>query len=236
MPTHRRLLPLLLLLLLLSLLSRVSSTAPPPPLFNLSGTLTSSMVLQRAPARASLWGWGLPGTLITLTGPGEEKKKGQGVPVLRRGGGRDDGDVSTTVDAGGRWFLSLPPQPAGPAFGSGNLTITGALSSSSPSSSLAVVLSDVLFGEVWMCTGQSNMGISLGGVGAGPTGNLSALRSWSGDISDGAAEVASAGNYPFIRVAVQVRALYRICERGASRGSGALDRVVVVVVGCVGNG
>ena len=225
MPTHRRLLPLLLLLLLLSLLSRVSSTAPPPPLFNLSGTLTSSMVLQRAPARASLWGWGLPGTLITLTGPGEEKKKGQ-----------DDWDVSTTVDAGGRWFLSLPPQPAGPAFGSGNLTITGALSSSSPSSSLAVVLSDVLFGEVWMCTGQSNMGISLGGVGAGPTGNLSALRSWSGDISDGAAEVASAGNYPFIRVAVQVRALYRICERGASRGSGALDRVVVVVVGCVGNG
>ena len=212
MATHRR---LLLLLLLLLLLPRISSTAPPPLLFNLSGTLTSSMVLQRAPARASLWGWGLPGTLITLTGPGEEEKTGQGAPVVRRGGGKDDWDVSTTVDAGGRWFLSLPPQPAGRAFGSGNLTITGALSSSSPSS-LAVVLSDVLFGEVWMCTGQSNMGISLGGVGAGPTGNLSALHSWSGDISDGAAEVASAGNYPLIRVAVQVRALYRICERGAS--------------------
>lgn len=84
-------------------------------------------------------------------------------------------------------------------------------------------LSNVLFGEVrtpfflailifpchqvWLCTGQSNMGVTLAGVGKSPPGDpqgaLSPLVSWSGDITDGRAEIANATAYPHIRTTSQ---------------------------------
>lgn len=54
---------------------------------------------------------------------------------------------STQADAHGRWQLQLPPAPAG---GPHELTLQG-----------AVALRDVLVGDVWLCTGQSNMEWSL---------------------------------------------------------------------------
>lgn len=64
--------------------------------FTLSETLGSNMVLQRSPARARLWGWGEPGEAITAHGS------------------------AAVVDSAGRWSLMLPPQTAGPAFGTGS--------------------------------------------------------------------------------------------------------------------
>ena len=62
-----------------------------PVPFNLSETLTSHMVLQQAPAKAAIWGWGTPGTKLTAAlGPTH---------------------VGTAaVDSAGRWAISLPPQ------------------------------------------------------------------------------------------------------------------------------
>ena len=51
----------------------------------------------------------------------------------------------TTADAQGKWRGSLPAQPAGGPF---ELTVKGAN---------AVTCKDVMLGDVWVCSGQSNM-------------------------------------------------------------------------------
>ncbi|MBQ7815020.1 MAG: sialate O-acetylesterase, partial [Thermoguttaceae bacterium] len=56
---------------------------------------------------------------------------------------------STSVGADGRWRVDLSPKPAGGPF---ELKV---------SATNKVVFKDVLFGDVWICAGQSNMGFSL---------------------------------------------------------------------------
>ena len=94
----------------------------------LSRALSSSMVLQRSPARARLWGTDAPGAVVTVA----------------------QAAASTTVDTTGRWSLLLPPHSAGPAFGTGTIVV----SSSSSSAENNVTLDDVLYGETWLCTGE----------------------------------------------------------------------------------
>src|SRR5215212_9296253 len=53
---------------------------------------------------------------------------------------------TATADGDGRWQVTLPPASAGGPFA---LTVAG------PNNS--VQLTDVLVGEVWVCSGQSNM-------------------------------------------------------------------------------
>ena len=53
--------------------------------------------------------------------------------------------LTTKADKDGRWALRLAPHPAGGPF---DMTITG---------KNTLLLKDLLFGEVWLCTGQSNM-------------------------------------------------------------------------------
>ncbi|MBR4976022.1 MAG: sialate O-acetylesterase, partial [Thermoguttaceae bacterium] len=56
---------------------------------------------------------------------------------------------TTAVGSDGRWRVDFSPKPAGGPF---ELKI---------SATNKIVLSDVLFGDVWICAGQSNMGFSL---------------------------------------------------------------------------
>ena len=60
-----------------------------------------------------------------------------------------DQSRQTTADAAGRWRLALPALPAGGPY---RLTVQG---------NRTVVIDDVLVGEVWICSGQSNMAFSL---------------------------------------------------------------------------
>jgi sialate O-acetylesterase len=53
--------------------------------------------------------------------------------------------VETTADAGGKWMAKLGPYPAG---GPHTLAVTGPKS---------VEVKDILVGDVWICSGQSNM-------------------------------------------------------------------------------
>jgi sialate O-acetylesterase len=59
---------------------------------------------------------------------------------------------NTSADAGGRWSLFLPALPAGGPF---TLTVRG---------NQPIVIKDVMIGEVWMASGQSNMTFGLGGT------------------------------------------------------------------------
>jgi len=66
-----------------------------------------------------------------------------------------DHSASVTTDATGRWQTALPALPAG---GPLKLTVSG---------SSAVTLDDVLVGEVWVCSGQSNMEWTLANAEGG---------------------------------------------------------------------
>jgi sialate O-acetylesterase len=80
----------------------------------------------------------------------------------------------TTADAHGAWMAKLPAMKAG---GPCVLIITG--------SGKSLTLTNVLIGDVWVCSGQSNMGMTMAGTGRG--------------ILDGERAIAAA-NYPNIRL------------------------------------
>ena len=118
----------------------------------LPALVSDHMVLQRD-VGAPIWGWAVPGEKVTV---------------------KLDSDEQTVVaDAQGAWRAQLRPTPAG---GPHRIVITGDLPDEK-----AVTLSDVLFGDVWVCSGQSNMEM-----------NLSAA-------SDSAREIAAA-DYPGLRL------------------------------------
>ncbi len=62
----------------------------------------------------------------------------------------------STADAKGRWKIMLPPQPAGGPF---VITVSG---------SNAIILHNVMFGDVWICGGQSNMQMRVRKTGYSP--------------------------------------------------------------------
>ncbi|MDR3708110.1 MAG: sialate O-acetylesterase [Capsulimonadaceae bacterium] len=66
--------------------------------------------------------------------------------------------VTTTADAAGAWSVNLTPMPAGGPY---TLTITG-----TPADT--ITLKNILVGEVWICSGQSNMQYPLSGFKVAP--------------------------------------------------------------------
>jgi sialate O-acetylesterase len=94
---------------------------------------------------------------------------GEKVSVALHGIGRD-----TAADSLGNWSVFLPPETAGGPF---ELTVTGAN---------RIVLDDVLIGDVWFASGQSNMEMPLKGFPGAP-------------LKDSAEEIAHAAQ-PRIRL------------------------------------
>lgn len=93
-----------------------------------------NMVMQQD-TRANIWGEAAPGSVITV------------VPEW------GDERYTATVDEGGHWRLSFPTPKAGGPYdivlsGGGGDTLT---------------LRNVLVGEVWLCSGQSNMEMPMKG-------------------------------------------------------------------------
>ena len=97
--------------------------------------LNSNMVLQQD-MQVALWGWGAPNDVISITSGWGEM-------------------ATATVDTDGNWSTKIqtPKAIAGqaPAY---TLTFAGANNT--------VALSNILIGDVWLCSGQSNMLVSLG--------------------------------------------------------------------------
>ncbi|XP_033741701.1 sialate O-acetylesterase-like [Pecten maximus] len=94
------------------------------------------MVLQRAPQRAVVWGYAsrLFGSVtLTVTGAGT-------------GGGTYTSRVSPHPDVGGTWSVTLRPVNDTKPY---TIKLTDTRNTEE--------LSDVLFGDVWLCSGQSNM-------------------------------------------------------------------------------
>ena len=116
----------------------------------------SNMVLQRD-MQAPIWGWASPGEEVMVTLSAEA----EGVEPIST--------TTAVADAEGNWQIKLPAMAAGGPY---TLQIKG---------SNTLELTNVLFGEVWVCSGQSNM-------------------QWSVNASkDNEAEIAAA-MYPKIRL------------------------------------
>jgi sialate O-acetylesterase len=122
----------------------------PRPLPLVHPLFSDDMVLQREIA-APVWGWSTPGDAVVVSFDG----KPTGEP--------------TTADAAGRWSTRIGPFPPG---GPHKLSIRG--------KQQEITLANVLVGDVWLCSGQSNM-------------------NWPVRLSDNADAEVAAANHPTIR-------------------------------------
>ena len=95
----------------------------------------SHMVLQCAPKRANIWGHGdVQGAEVNI--------------IMDR-----QTIATTTVGSDGKWSALLPATAAG---GPHTITIS--------SGSNTIAMNDVMFGDVWICSGQSNMEFNMNQV------------------------------------------------------------------------
>ena len=105
---------------------------------------------------APLWGWSKPGEQINI----KTSWDGQ--------------SFTATADSAGKWMVKVKTPVAGGPF---TIEIIG---------KKKIILEDILIGEVWLCSGQSNMEMPLCG--------------WQGGPIEGSAEAIKAANNPTIRL------------------------------------
>ena len=129
----------------------------------LASPFTSHMVLQRD-AKVPVWGMAESGEMVTVEFAGQKK--------------------SATADAEGRWRVDFQPMKA--SSESRTFTVTGSKTAQ------PIQLEDVLVGEVWLASGQSNMDFSM-----------SKKVKYFAGVTNEDAEIAVA-NYPLIRMFVGV--------------------------------
>lgn len=131
--------------------------------FNLSGqvklpSVIGSHMVLQQESDVPLWGWAKPGEEISLNCSWNNKT------------------VSTIAGVDGKWMIKVKTPSAGGPY---TIEISG---------KKKTLLEDVLIGEVWLCSGQSNMEMPVRG-----------WPEWGGPIDNSAAEVSGA-NYPNIRL------------------------------------
>lgn len=136
--------------------------------------ISDNAVLQQN-AMAKLWGWADPGRTVTVTSSWDGGKTYQA-----------KADAKT-----GRWEVSVATPAA---------TFTPQSISFDDGKSPARI-DNVLFGEVWFCSGQSNMEMPLRGF-------------WCQPVEGAAQAIAYSGKYPGVRMAtVPKRASYEVQDR-----------------------
>ncbi len=124
-----------------------------PAQIKLPAVVGDNMVIQRD-AKVSIWGWAAPNAKISISGTCMKAP------------------ASAVAGKDGKWSASFDSLGAGGPY-------TLSMKDSSDGSTLE--LKNILCGEVWLCSGQSNM-------------------EWSIARSDNAAQETAAANYPMIRL------------------------------------
>ena len=115
----------------------LSTAAEVPALPFLHPLFSDHVVLQRG-VKVPIWGWTSPGTKITVTFGGQTKT----------GVAQPDGKWMVYLNA-----MRVSAEPRA-------LTVKG------PTSDQTVTIQDVLVGDVWLCSGQSNMEMGIGACNA----------------------------------------------------------------------
>ena len=99
----------------------------------LANLFTTNAILQRA-RPVPIWGWSTPGETVTVKFARQKK--------------------TTVADPDGKWRIYLDAQPA--SAKSRELTVVSGQQA-------PVTITNVLVGDVWLCSGQSNMQMSVDG-------------------------------------------------------------------------
>ncbi|XP_053449073.1 sialate O-acetylesterase isoform X2 [Nycticebus coucang] len=107
--------------------------------FRFASYINNYMVLQKEPAGAVIWGFGLTGATVTVT--------------LWRGRETIMKKV-TSVKDGDTWMVVLDPMKPGGPFKMMAQQVLGRMN-------FTQTVHDVLFGDVWLCSGQSNMQMTV---------------------------------------------------------------------------
>ncbi len=107
-------------------------TAEANAALRLARVFSDHMVLQRETV-IPVWGWSQPGESVTVEFQGQTK--------------------SATADSSGKWLLRLDPVPAKQE--------PSVLKVRSSSAAESIEIRDVLVGEVWLGSGQSNMAMTV---------------------------------------------------------------------------
>lgn len=107
-----------------------------------SGSFLSEMVLQRGPAQSAVFGTATPKATVTIkaTGPDGWSFSGSS-PVVA---------LPAAGEVHGTWKVILPARPAGTGY-TITATCAGCINTT------AQTLANVSMGDIWFCTGQSNM-------------------------------------------------------------------------------
>jgi len=98
----------------------------------LAAIFSDHMVLQRD-RPVPVWGWSTPGDRVTVEFAGQKK--------------------TATADAAGKWTVTLDPLPV--SVEPRELT---AVTNQQP----LITIHNILVGDVWLCSGQSNMQMAVG--------------------------------------------------------------------------
>ena len=128
--------------------------------------LADHMVLQRN-APIHVWGWAEPGNAIAVTL--QQQGSAKGAKHLA---------ANAVTDKLGQWSVYLPALPASGPY---DMAVQG--------SGSTTTLHDVMVGDLWIASGQSNMEMPLAGFGADTP------------VKDSAKEIAAA-NHPELRLMV----------------------------------
>ena len=140
-----------------------SATAASPALPLLHPIFDSHMVFPRE-VEAPVWGWAQPGEMVTLTVNDPKSRLLQ--------------TKSSKAGPDGRWEVLAGPFPASDK----GICLVVSRDGQPP-----LTLTDVLVGDVWLCSGQSNMARSL------------AFHDGIPDVPNQDAEIADTIRYPLIR-------------------------------------
>ena len=137
----------LLVVTLVTMTAVVRAVDPADPPFEsdkvlFSGVFSDHVVLQRAPQHATVFGTASPGATVTVAMSNEALKYTHTVETAVA--------VSSDPAIHGTWKTLLPPRPAGLGY-----TIEARCDTCE--NKTAATLVDVAMGDVWLCSGQSNM-------------------------------------------------------------------------------
>lgn len=160
-----------------------ASAAPPPPpqvlLFSFDSAFGNNMVLQQAPSKAAVYGFldfpaSASGAVVQVTltpsggGAPTTVQAVLNVTVQTFGDGWGVRNLNASDCLGclppfnpwntplASWKALLPPQPAG-----GDFVVTASCTGCSSLGPSTISISNVTFGDMWYCTGQSNSACGL---------------------------------------------------------------------------
>eukprot|EP01052_Picozoa_sp_SAG31_P048278 SAG31_NODE_10029_length_1193_cov_2.914991_1_plen_313_part_01 len=158
--------------------SRNSNSKMPPAPFRFSSAYSDDMVLQQAPAQAVVWGFVPSGSEVTISFDGKSI------------------DAPVAPYMGESTFMAkLPATPS---------SLTEMHNISATSAGKTITLANVLFGDVWVCSGQSNMQYPIGSPTCWNESNINCTvrdaQCGYGCVNNSAAEIAAMANYPHMRL------------------------------------